>query len=122
MDDRSEKIIAPTREIVRTNRMLESETSSSNIAMSFKTLCLVTCLAAAGGSAIAEWQAWDNRPINHYEKTELNALIFYAARIKNVSEEALRQSVHAQFNLTTLDDVTERDFASVRRYLQDKAQ
>ena len=76
----------------------------------------------AGGGAVAEWQAWDNSLINRYEKTELNALIFYAARMKNVSEEALRQSVHTQFNLTTLDDVTERDFASVRRYLQDKAQ
>ncbi len=120
MDDRSEKIIALTREIVRANKMMEPEASASRISMSFKTLCLVTCLAAAGGGAVAEWHAWDSRPINRYEKTELNALIFYAARTKNLGEDTLLQSVRTRFNLTTLDDLTERDFAAVRRYLQDK--
>ncbi len=122
MDDRSEKIIALTREIVRTNKMLESESPASHISISFKALCLATCLAALGGSVVTEWQAWENRPLNRYEKTELNALIFYAARTKNLNEDAVLQSVRAHFSLTSLDDVTERDFAAIRRFLQDKAQ
>src|ERR1700722_5686263 len=122
MDERSEKIIALTREIVRTNKMLEPESTLSRISMSFKTLCLATCLAAIGGGVIAEWHAEAARPINRYEKTELRALVFYAARLKNLNEDAVLQSVRARFNVTVLDDLTEHDFPAARRFLQDKIQ
>ena len=122
MDERSEKIIALTREIVRTNRMLEPDSTLSRISMSFKTLCLATCLAAVGGGVVAEWHAETARPINRYEKTELSALIFYASRLKNLNEDAVLQSVRNRFNVASIDDLTERDFPAVRRYLQDKIQ
>ena len=116
MNDRGEKIINLAREMLRT----DIEPSETRTPISFKVLCLATMLTAFGSSAVTTWLNDARRPINRYEKTELKALIFYAARVKGIDEESLRQDVIQRFDIASLDDLTHRDFRDARNYLQDK--
>jgi hypothetical protein len=122
MNNRSDNIVTLVHEMMHANGISAPEPSTSRIPMSFKTLCLATVLAAAGGSAVTAWHVESSRPINRHEKTEFNALVFYAARIKNLDEQTVLQDVRGKFHLANLDDMTRRDFLAVQTYLQDKAQ
>ena len=122
MDDRGEKIITLAREMLRSDMRYPSVEQDNGCPISFRMLCLATMLAAFGGSAVTEWAGEGRRPINHYEKTELNALIFYAARLKNLDEQGLRRDVAEQLKVASLNDLTRSDFLVARRYLQDKAE
>jgi len=84
-------------------------------------LCLATVLTAVGSSAVTAWIVETRRPLNHYEKTELDALVFYAARQKNRNEDDLRREVLSALKLQSFDAMTERDFIVARNYLQDQA-
>jgi hypothetical protein len=122
MQDRGEKIVSLAREILRSDEMpVLPETSTAHITLSFKMLCLATVLTAVGSSAVTGMVIDMRRPLNHYEKTELDALVFYAARQKSLNEAGLRQDVLDKLNLPDFDTMTERDFILARSYLQDKA-
>ncbi len=121
MNDRGEKIINLAREMLRADIVLEAK-SPAKPAISFKMLCLTMALTAFGSSAVTEWIGESRRPINRYEKTELNALVFYAARLKGTPEEDIRRDIEERLGVTSFDDLTERDFPLARRYLQKKAQ
>ena len=122
MHDRGEKIVTLAREILRSDELPQlPEAATTRITLSFKMLCLATMLTAVGSSAVTAWIVETRRPLNHYEKTELDALVFYTARQKNLSEDDLRRDVLAKFNLPSFDVMTERDFVMARNYLQDQA-
>jgi hypothetical protein len=97
------------------------EAPRNRITLSFKMLCLATVLTGLGSSMATGWMVEMRRPLNHYEKTELDALIFYAARQKGLAEEDLRREVLAKFGLPSFDAMTEGDFLTARSYLQNKA-
>jgi len=121
MEDRGEKIVTLAREILRNDELPNlPETPETHVTMSFKVLCLATVLTAAGSSAVTAWAVETRRPINHYEKTELDALVFYAARQKNVNESDLRRDMLAKLSVQSLDAMTEQDFTTARDYLQNK--
>lgn len=121
MDDRGDKIINLAREMLRADVVFEAaDTPAKPAAISFKMLCLATALTAFGSSAVTEWASEQRRPISRYEKTELDALVFYAARLKGLDEDDLRRDVENKFNVAALDDLTERDFPGARRYLQNR--
>jgi hypothetical protein len=122
MYDQGEKIVTLAREILRSDELPKlPKSSATRITLSFKMLCFATVLTALGSSAITEWIGEARRPINRYEKTELDALVFYAARQKGLNEEALRRDVLDKLNVASFEDMTERDYQTARGYLQDKA-
>jgi hypothetical protein len=122
MQDRGEKIVTLAREILRSDELPKlPESSIGRITLSFKMLCLATVLTGLGSSAVTGWIVEMQRPLNHYERTELDALVFYAAREKGLKEEDLRHEMLAKLNLTGFDAMTEGDFLTARRYLQNKA-
>ena len=123
MHDRGDKIVTLAREILRTDGAHHlSEETKSRITFSFKMLCMVTVLTAVSSSALTGWVVETRRPLNHYEKTELDALVFYAARQKNLKEDELRQEVLEKLNLPSFDNMTAQDFITARALLQAVAQ
>jgi hypothetical protein len=122
MHDRGEKIVTLAREILRSDELpAQPEHSFTRITLSFKTLCLATVLTAIGSSAITGFVIETRRPLNHYEKTELDALVFYTAHQKGVNEEDLRHEVLDKLRISSFDAMTEQDFVKARDYLHGKA-
>ena len=93
-----------------------------SVTMTFKALCFTAILAAAGGGTVTAWVHEDERPLNHYEKIEMQALVFYASKHKGINEDTLRHEVEEKIGVARFDDMTAGDFAAARRYLQEKAQ
>lgn len=122
MNDRGEKIINLAREMLRTDLTLEPEAAPVvKTGISFKVLCLATMLTAIGSSAVTHITNEARRPLNRYEKTELNALVFYAAKLKGLDEAHLRRDVEQQLGVASFDDMNVFEYQVARRYLQDKA-
>lgn len=122
MNDRGEKIITLAREMLRSDVTVDAAPITQKPAISFKILCLATVLTAVASSAVTQWSQQNQRPINRYERTEINALIFYASRLRGLHEGDLKQEVEQKLNISDLDDMTMQEFQLARRYLQDKAQ
>jgi hypothetical protein len=126
MQDRGETIVMLARNLLSMeNPMLDSiavppepTPNASRISISFKTLCMATILTAFGSLAVTQWVNETRRPINRLEKTELDALIYYAAHTKGINEKNLRRDVAGKVGVTDFDDMTEGDFIIARRYLQ----
>ena len=93
MDDRGEKIIFLAQELLEAGVPEIPVKKSVSVTLSFKTLCITTLLAAVGGSLISTCVQEHFRPLNKYEKVELQALVFYTAKLKGIQEEIVRQDV-----------------------------
>jgi hypothetical protein len=123
MEDKGEKIIFLARELLEANVPEVSVTKKTmTVTMTFKTLCFTTLLAAASGNLLSTLVHEHCRPLNKYEKVELQALLFYATKIKGINEEILLTGVEKQVGVDRFDDITAKEFPAARRYLQEKAQ
>jgi hypothetical protein len=126
MEDRGEKIITLAREMLRSDMdfepQAETATAPTRPNVSFKMLCLATMLTAVGSSAVTSIVTDTRRPINRYEKVELNALVFYVARLKGVNEDTVRAEVQDKLGIGSFDDLTELEFGAARSMLQRRAQ
>lgn len=118
MNDRGEKIVALAREMLRTD--VPEIAARPTPGVSFKVLFLTTALAAAAGGAVTSTAYELKRPLNRYEKVELDALVFYAARLKGVSEDSLRHDVETHFSVESFNDLTAYDYRLARDYLRGK--
>ncbi|MDD5586272.1 MAG: hypothetical protein PHY92_04860 [Alphaproteobacteria bacterium] len=120
MNDRGEKIISLAREMLRSEFPLPgAETQDLKKAhISLKTLCLTALLAAFGGATVAHVFDEARRPVSRYERVELNALLYYAARQKALDEESLRRDVVAKLALPGLEDISVYDFRRASDYLK----
>ena len=123
MEDRGEKIVFLARELLESSAIEAPVTKKTmTVTMTFRTLCFTTLLAAAGGNLISTYVHEHSRPLNRYEKIELQALVFYAAKTKALDEDLLRREVEQKVGIASFDDLTAKDFPVARRYLQEKAQ
>lgn len=122
MDDQGEKIVFLARALLNGTPERNSGSSNLNVTMTFKTLCLTTLLAAAGGGMVTAWAHADERPLNRYEKFEVQALVFYASKLKGISEDSLRRDVEKKIGIAHFDEMTAGDFSTAVQYLQEKAQ
>jgi hypothetical protein len=122
MNDRGEKIVSLAREILRAedHEDLALRTVPARSAISFKVLCFATLLAAIGSSAITEWSEESTRPINRYEKTELDALVFYAGRMKGLDEDALRHEIEMRAGVNDFNGLTHHDYEIAKDFLYSK--
>lgn len=90
--------------------------------MTFKTLCLTTVMLATGGVAITSLPHANERPLTRYEKTEIDALIFYATKVKGLDEADLRSKITQKVGIECLECMTAREFPLARHFLQEQAQ
>ncbi len=123
MEDKGEKIIFLARQILESDdRESLPKKKTIKVTMTFRTLCFTTLLAAASGNLIATIVHERVRPLNKYERVELQALVFYASRIHGMDEDLLRLEVEKKVGVKNFDDITAKELSLARRYLQDKAQ
>jgi ABC-type sugar transport system substrate-binding protein len=122
VDDQGQKIVILAREILNAGvPPIPAAHKKPDVTMSFKSLCLATILAAAGGGLVTTFAHEHERPLNIYEKTEMEALVFYTSQLKGMDETALRHEVETKIGIPHFDDMTAGDFSAARRYLQEKA-
>src|SRR5580698_5291572 len=121
MNDRGEKIVNLAREMLRAEQLPEMR-EPMQTSIPFKVLCITAILAALGGSTVTELINETRRPITRYEKVELDALVFYAARVKGLNEDNLRQDIENRAGIDNFGDFTERDYRLAKTYLQTKIQ
>jgi hypothetical protein len=122
MSDQGEKIVFLAREILEAGAQPASfNRRTTRVTMSFKTLCLTTFLAAAGGGLVTNFTHENARPLNRYEKTEIQALVFYAAKVKGLDEAVLRRDLEEKMGVSSLDELMAGEFPEVRRFLQERA-
>ncbi len=123
MEDRGENIVFLARQILESDvkeQLPKKKTIS--VTMTFRTLCFTTFLAAASGNLIATLVHEHARPLSKYERVELQALVFYAAKMNGMDEGRLRLEVEKQVGVKSFDAITAREFQAARRFLQGKAQ
>jgi len=122
MDDQGEKIVFLARALLNGTPENFLDKKALNVTMTFKALCLTTILAAAGGGAVTAWAHENERPLNRYERFEVQALVFYASKLKGMSEDSLRRDVEKKIGVTRFDEMTAGEFSAAVQYLQEKAQ
>lgn len=124
MNDRGEKIVNLAREILQTTPSIEvkANANSSKTSVSVKTVYFAAILAAIGGSFVTQWFSETCRPITYYEKVELNALMFYAAKTNKLDETKLRNDVKSSLKLKSLEDLTAFDYRRAKKLLLTKIQ
>jgi hypothetical protein len=120
MNDRGEKIVNLAREMLRAEMTVDPPELAARVPISFKALCFTAILAALGGSAVTGWIGDARRPLTRYERVQLDALVFYAARQEGADEGALRREIENRVGASDFGDFTERDFRIARNYLQEK--
>jgi hypothetical protein len=123
MTDQGENIVFLAREILNAGQAEPTAPAKKlHITMTFKTLCLTTMLAATGGGVITTWTQANERRLTRYEQTEIDALIFYATKVKGLDEATLRRDMAQKVGITGLDDLTSGEFPAARQFLQEQAQ
>lgn len=111
-DERSEKIHTLAKTLVEQSRPAAQQSYS------LKTMALMALLSAGAASGVSVVAVEHYRPLNHYEKTELRALLHYAAKMRLQPVAALEADFLAQFAAVSLDDLTLAQMDAARRYLQ----
>jgi len=124
MHDRGEKIVNLAREMLESERNLELHRppAPQNLSNQIKAVCLAAFIAAFGSQFVTHAIDENRRPLNRYEKVELEALIFYASRAKALDHEALRLDLLNKIARTSIEDMSRADFNQAREYLQSRLQ
>ncbi len=123
MSDRGEKIIHLAQELLRDGRLEKTpaallpsrKNEEKNIAL--KAACLAALVSACGASVATHVLHETRRAINRYERTEIDALVFYAARQEGSGEQSLRTEIELALALPSLRDISVGDYLRVRNYL-----
>lgn len=111
-DERSEKIITLAQ------RMLQQPETQSSQTYSLKTMALVALISAGASATVSAVVAEHYRPLNRYEKTELRALMHYAAKTRRQTAAILEADLRQQFAIESLDDMTMAQMDAARLFLQ----
>lgn len=120
MDDRGEKIVNLARELLQ-NHHVSPPADRGNALPTlrlWRKIAMIAVVAAATGGLSVHVMAEQGRPLNRYEKIELQALLDYASRLQDKDSSVLRRDLFARFAITSLDDLTYAHFEEARLYLQ----
>lgn len=119
MNDRGEKIISLAREMLRNEFPVNTPEGSGTkkTHVSFKALYLTVFLTAFTSGALIHTMDEYQRPVNRQERIELDALLFYTARITSIDEEAVRRELMDRFSLPALRNMSVYDYRRAKAYL-----
>ncbi len=120
MSDHQAKIVSLAGEILRErNLCAQTKTSEKSRQKSYalKAACLSALLSASGAALGMHFYHEMQRPINHYERFEIEALLFYTAKRERQSLNALRKTTQKDLALPSLDDLSALDHRRIRDYL-----
>lgn len=131
MSDDSDKIIYLAHEMLRQTtghddpsyqNASDGKNEGSFDKKTLKTVCLTAACAAIGSVALTHYIGETHNPITRYERVELDALVFYAARQEQINEQLLRQQLQDVLALASLQDLSKKDYRRIRNYLWQRIQ
>ena len=110
MDDRGEKIVTLARAMLNSDYLETPHSISTPTSrdLPLKAICVTALLAAFGSSAVTSAIEYKHQPISHYEKVELDALVFYASKQNDRPEDGLRLELQSKLRLPNLEAITSR--------------
>lgn len=123
MSDQSEKIIHLAREMLRDgNDQATTRTNAfeSQRRTSIKAAAFTALLTAFGSASLTHFVDEMRRPINRYERIEINALIYYAARENARTVADIQNDLERDLAVTSLEALSAAEYRRVRDYLRDK--
>ena len=121
LENNEEKIVSLATELLKNNaykRQFEFPKNRNNLSINISTVLIATLMAAASGYHAGAYGCYTHRPLNRYERVELQALIFYASKVKNLQESMIKHEVEV-FIGTPLSEMSVKDFPAARSFLQD---
>lgn len=121
--ERQERIINLAHELLCRNGLDDTPCAPQKAPLSHNTflaICLASFIAGSSGVAITSWTYEKNRALNHYERTEIEALIYYAIHKKGLDQGELHRDIVKTFG-RSIDSMSGADFPDLRRFLQEKA-
>lgn len=126
MSDQGEKIIHLAREMLRGSHEIETtkpkDVPDNKKMSAIKIAALSALVASLGGASLTHLIDEARRPINRYERIEIEALMFYAVKKKLLTQEALHHEIEAALSLSSVTDMTALDYRRVRDYLRERIQ
>jgi hypothetical protein len=111
-DDRSDNIINLARGMIERNDL------GQNSGYSLKTVALAALLSATAAGGLTASLVERARPLNHYEKTEIKALIAYAASQSREPAAMLQDELFSRFEVHSFDEFASGQMKEIRRYLR----
>ena len=124
MSKQGDKILSLTQMILQNSKILVTRTASTHMTPqansnsgTIKALCLAALVAATGNKALTRIPSEMNRPVNRYERTEIKALVFYAAQKLGDSETDITLRMMNDLGYVHTDDLTTADYRKIREYM-----
>lgn len=127
MSDQGEKIIHLAREMLRGGQEIETrikakdEHAAQKLSV-IKAAALTALVASLGSASLTHLIDESRRPINRYERVEIEALMFYAAKRKSLTEAEILHDIETSLALPSIMDMSALDYRRVRDYLREKIQ
>ncbi len=131
MSDDSDKIIYLAHEMLRQTTSHDTPAYQNSGAVknegsfdkkTLKAVCITAACAAIGSVALTQYIGETHNPITRYERVELDALVFYTARQEKINEQLLRQQLQDVLALSSLQDLSKKDYRRIRNYLWQRIQ
>ncbi len=116
MSDRSEKIVNLAREMLRDEQAIPAAFLKRG-ALDWKGIALTALLSATSAGTVVTLTLEATRPLHKTEKTEIAALVLYTAHLRGQPQDVVRQGLYAEFDITSLDDLSAHKVAAVRDWL-----
>ncbi|MGE4351028.1 MAG: hypothetical protein AB7E52_02445 [Bdellovibrionales bacterium] len=125
MSDQGEKIIHLAREMLRDGREPENKSYKESICEShnlftLKAAALTAMIASFGSASVTHLIDEIRRPMNRYERVEIEALLFYAAKQRAMSQAEIAKQIEKHLSLTSIMDSCALDYKRIRDYLREQ--
>ena len=122
LQNNEEKIVSLATELLKNNTYRNQskfpKRRFENLSLNLTTILMTTLLATAVGYHAGSHGRYSYRLLNRYEKVEMQALIFYASKVRNLNEVAIRHEVE-RFVGAPINEMNAKDFPLARSFLQD---
>jgi len=122
--DNEEKIVSLAVELLKNNKYKQKAyfdgklTNNLSPGLSAMLVAASVSSAAVSGYYAGAYGHYSTRPLNMYERTEISALIFYAARTRNLREDLVKKELES-FIGATIYEMTAREFSPAKSFLYD---
>ena len=123
MNQKGDKILTLAGSILQGGTILldKEKTSRAEKERAYEVALQAAGLAAlasvARGAMARALALASNRPINRYEKTEIEALVFYAARTLGASETGITLRLMDDLGYIHMDHLNVADYRLIRNYM-----
>jgi hypothetical protein len=121
MIDRGEKIVSLAKEMLaaRNEEQTFADLASTFPTCSIRTLCFIFLLGAFTAGSAVHLVDERSQPADRYERAEIEALVYYAAKTKTITADELRAQLVLYLKRRSLDELTQGDVARARDFLFD---